>query len=332
MSFRHARSALSEEFAAIRNPRTRPRCRTHHRLQHPTGARSGRVLAIGVVPLIVVRSSAETDSELVPLAGSFALTAICTAVVAWLTANVPSGVIVMVLYRTSPRAASQLVVRTMVESFYRIEDLTGRIALLAVVAGLLSLAFGLPNRQGEDRANSVLDDLLIAQLACLVVALSVAFVAESIPVLATLSMTSRCCSLGRGHCSSPHWGGHGHGDRPVRDDPDARDPGGTTATTLPFYVTPRQQLIDELLPLVGAVVGRLGPLPLIVGPRLYMAWRQHGLVHMKVFLAMTRAQTSRNATVPACTHRRSAQPTAAGIEPCSTAGRTARGLVHSWSA
>ena len=78
---------------------------------------------------------------LVPLAGSFALTAICTAVVAWLTANVLSGVIVMVLYRTSPRAASQLVVRTMVESFYRVEDLTGRIALLAIVAGLLSLAY-----------------------------------------------------------------------------------------------------------------------------------------------------------------------------------------------
>jgi hypothetical protein len=104
------------------------------------------VLAIGVVPLIVVRSSADTDSVLVPLAGSFALTAICTAVVAWLTANVLSGVVVMVLYRTSPRAASQLVVRTMVESFYRIEDLTGRIALLAVVAGLLSMAIGLPNR------------------------------------------------------------------------------------------------------------------------------------------------------------------------------------------
>lgn len=88
------------------------------------------------------------------LSGELALTAICTAVVAWLTANVSSGVIVMVLYRANPRAASQLVVRTMVESFYRIEDVTGRIALLAVVAGLLSVAIGLPNRQGEERANA----------------------------------------------------------------------------------------------------------------------------------------------------------------------------------
>ena len=68
----------------------------------------------------------------------------------------------------------------MVDSFYRVEDLTGRIALLAIVAGLLSLAIGLPSRQGEDRANTVLDDLLAAQLACLVVALSIAFIAESI--------------------------------------------------------------------------------------------------------------------------------------------------------
>ena len=171
---------MSEEFAAIRN--REPDLDAGHITVFSIPLVLGLVgvLAIGVVPLIVVRSSAETDSVLVPLAGSFALTAICTAVVAWLTANVLSGVIVMVLYRTSPRAASQLVVRTMVESFYRIEDLTGRIALLAVVAGLLSLAFGLPNRQGEDRANSVLDDLLTAQLACLVVALSIAFVAESI--------------------------------------------------------------------------------------------------------------------------------------------------------
>jgi hypothetical protein len=180
MSFRQVRSALSEEFAAIRS--REPDLDAGHItiFSIPLVLGLVGVLAIGVVPLIVVRSSSETDSVLVPLVGSFALTAICTAVVAWLTANVLSGVIVMVLYRTTPRAASQLVVRTMVESFYRVEDLTGRIALLAVVAGLLSLAIGLPNRQGEDRANSVLDDLLTAQLACLVVALSIAFVAESI--------------------------------------------------------------------------------------------------------------------------------------------------------
>ena len=44
---------------------------------------------------------------------------------AWLTADVLFRVVVE--WRstaTSPRAASQLVVRTMVESFYRVEDLT----------------------------------------------------------------------------------------------------------------------------------------------------------------------------------------------------------------
>ena len=180
MAFRHARSALSREFAAIRNREPDVDARQITVFSIPLLLGLVVVFAIGVVPLIVVRYNADTDSVLVPLAGSFALSAICTAVVAWLTANVLSGVIVMVLYRTSPRKASQLVVRTMVDSFYRVEDLTGRIALLAIVAGLLSLAIGLPSRQGEDRANTVLDDLLAAQLACLVVALSIAFIAESI--------------------------------------------------------------------------------------------------------------------------------------------------------
>ena len=79
------------------------------------------MLAIGVVPLIVVRSSARTDSLLVPLAGSLALAAICTAVVAWLTAIVLSGLVVMVLYRTRPKAASRLVLNTVVDSFGRVE-------------------------------------------------------------------------------------------------------------------------------------------------------------------------------------------------------------------
>ena len=285
MAFRHARSALSREFAAIR--KHEPDLDAGHITIFSIQLLLGLVgvLAIGVLPLIVVRSSAETDSVLVPLAGSFALTAICTAVVAWLTANVLSSLIVMVLYRTSPRAASQLVVRTMVESFYRIEDLTGRIALLAVVAGLLSLAIGLPNRQGEDHANSVLDDLLTAQLACLLVALSIAFVVESI----------RCAA-------------------DIVDDQSLllawpwalliASLGWTLATVIgPFETTrmlaillndwlppmvygmPRQQLIDELLPSSARWWVALGPLPLIVGLWAYLAWRQNGLVHMRKFFA-----------------------------------------------
>lgn len=247
------------------------------------------VLAIGAVPLIVVRSSADADSVLVPLAGSFALTAICTAVVAWLTANVLSGVVVMVLYRTNPRAASRLVVRTMVESFYRIEDITGRIALLAVVAGLLSVAIGLPNRQGAERANSVLDDLLTAQVACLVAALSIAFVAESIRCAADivddqsllLAWPWALLIASLGWSLSTVVG-----------------PFETTRILaillndwLPPMVdeTPRQQFIAELLPASARWWAALGPLPLIVGLWAYLARRQNGFVHMSKFLADERS-------------------------------------------
>ena len=138
------------------------------------------VIAIGVLPLIVVSISAESDALLVPLIGSFALAAICTAVVAWLTALVISGVVVMVFYRIGPRAASGLVTRIGLDSFARIEDNTGRIALLTLVGGLIALAFGLPLQTGNESTTTVLDDLLAAQLACLIAALSIAFVAESI--------------------------------------------------------------------------------------------------------------------------------------------------------
>ena len=285
MSLRHVRAVLSEELAAIR--KHEPDLDAGHITVFSIPLLLGLigVLAIGVVPLIVVRSGDETDSVLVPLVGSFALAAICTAVVAWLTANVLSAVIVMVLYRTSPRTASQLVVRTMVDSFYRIEDITGRIALLAVVAGLLSVAFGLPNRQGEDRANSVLDDLLTAQLACLVVALSIAFVAESIRCAADIVDDQSLLLAWPWALLIASFG-------------------WSSATVLgPFETTrmleillndwlppmvhgvPRHQLIDELLPSSARWWAALGPLPLIFGLWAYIAWRQHGLVHMRKFLA-----------------------------------------------
>src|SRR5262245_27471090 len=87
MPFRHARSALSQEFAAIRNRDPDVDASDITVFSIPLLLGLIGVLAIGVVPLILVRSNAETDSVLVPLAGSFALSAICTAVVAWLTAN-----------------------------------------------------------------------------------------------------------------------------------------------------------------------------------------------------------------------------------------------------
>ena len=151
--------------------------------------------------------------------------------------------------------------------------------------GTLSLAIGLPNRQGEDRAHSVLDDLLTAQLACLVVALSIAFVAESIRCAADIvddqslllawPWALLIASLGWSLAT-------------------VVGPFETTRMLaillndwLPpmVYGTPRQQLIDELLPSSARWWAALGPLPLIFGLWAFMAWHQNGLVHMRKFLA-----------------------------------------------
>ena len=108
-----------------------------------------------------------------------------------------SGLVVMVLYRTRPKAASRLVLNTVVDSFGRVED--HRPDRAAGDRGrLLSLAIGLPNRHGDESGATVLDDLLAAQVACLVGALSIAFVAESIRWRPTSSTINRCCWPGRG--------------------------------------------------------------------------------------------------------------------------------------
>lgn len=137
-------------------------------------------LALGAVPLIVVRNSQRDNSELVAVIGSFALVIISAAVVAWLISIVLSGLVVMVLYRTGPRASSRVVIRIVEESFRRINEATSTLTLLALLAGLLSLAFGLPTRSSDELANSVLDDLLAAQVGVLLVTLGFAFIIESI--------------------------------------------------------------------------------------------------------------------------------------------------------
>ncbi len=48
------------------------------------------------------------------------------------------------------------------------------------MGGLVALAFGLPLQTSNESTTTVLDDLLAAQLACLIAALSIAFVAEFI--------------------------------------------------------------------------------------------------------------------------------------------------------
>jgi hypothetical protein len=284
-SLRHVRSVLSAEFAAIRHREPDFDAGDVTNFTIPLLPGLLGVLAIGVLPLIVVRSSTETDALLVALAGSFALTAICTAVMAWVTAIVISGVVVMVLYRTGPRPASRVVVKTIVDSFSRVEETTGRIALLALVAGLLSLAIGLPARQSEEFTNTVLDDLLAAQVACLVVALSVAFVAESIRCAAEIADDQSLllawpwaliiASLGWSLAT-------------------VIGPFETTRmlsillnSWLPSVVNgqPREQIIADLLPASARWWAAFGPLPFIAAIWAFEAWRHHGLVHVRRFLA-----------------------------------------------
>jgi len=243
------------------------------------------IVAVGVVPLIVVTLSADSDALVVPLVGSFALAAVCTGVVAWLTALVISGVVVMAFYRTKPRVASHLVARIGVDSFARIEDNTGRIALLTLVGGLLAMAIGLPLRNSDVSTTTVLDDLLAAQLACLLAALSIAFIAESIRCAADIVddqslMLAWPWALG---IASVGW---------------------SLATIVgPFETTrvitlllngwlppmidgePRAHVIANLLPAGARWWAAFGPLPLIAAIWAYEAWRHDGWVHIRQFLA-----------------------------------------------
>jgi hypothetical protein len=280
-----ARSVLRAEIAAIRrsDPDLDPADLTS--FTFPLLLRLVGVLAVGVVPLVVIRSGTDTDSLLVPLGGSLALTVICAAVVAWLLAIVLSGLVVMVFYRNPPRASSQLVVRTLTESFDRVSDTTSHLMLLALVAGLISLAIGLPTRPGDELANPVLDDLLAAQVAVLLAALGVAFIAESARCAAAIVddqslLLAWPWSLGIA-CLS--W---------------------ILATTIgPFETTrmltillnewlpavvdgiPRAEVIADLVPPGARWWAALGPLPAIVAIWATEAWRRDGFTHMREFLA-----------------------------------------------
>ena len=284
-SLRHVRSVLSAEFAAIRHRDPEIDAGDVTSFTMPLLLGLLGVLAVGLLPLIVVRSSVKADSLLVPLAGSFALAAICTAVVAWLTATVISGVVVMVLYRTSPRAASRQVLDTLFNSFSRVEDTTGRIALLAIVAGLLSLAIGLPDRYSGGSATNVLDDLLAAQVACLGGALSVAVVAESIRCAADIVDDQSLllawpwaliiASLGWSLATI------------VGPFETTRMLSILLTGWLPAVVDgqPRAQFIADLLPASARWWAAFGPLPVIAAIWAFEAWRRGGLVHVREFLA-----------------------------------------------
>ena len=275
---------LSAEVAAIRRRDPDLDAGDITSFTFPLLVRAVGVLAVGLVPLIVIRNGGDTDALLVPLVGSLALAIICTAVVAWLVSIVISGLVVMVLYRTGPRASSQLVVRTLTESFERVSDATSHITLLALVAALISLAIGLPTRRGDELANSVLDDLLTAQIAVLLAALGFAFVAESIRCAADIvddqslmlawpwALLIACLSWMVATIVGPF---------------------ETTRMLtillnewLPAMVdgTPRAQVIADALPSSARWWAAFGPLPIIAAIWAFEAWRRDGFTHVRDFL------------------------------------------------
>lgn len=176
----HARSVLTSEVDEIRRGHLDLDPADLTRFTFPLLVRAVGVLAVGAVPLLVIRSSDETDEVLVPLLGSVALTMISTAVVAWAVAIVFSGLVLVVVYRTPPHAASRLVITSLMTAFRRISDSTTLLVLLALVAGVVALAIGLPSRRDREAAYSMVDDLLAAQIGVLLVALALAFMAEAI--------------------------------------------------------------------------------------------------------------------------------------------------------
>ncbi|WP_326544995.1 hypothetical protein QGN32_14085 [Mycolicibacterium sp. ND9-15] len=176
----HVRSVLSTEWDAVRNRRLDLNPADLTRFTFPLLLGLAGVLAFGALPMVVIRSSATTDDVLVPLLGSLALTAVGTAVMTWLIATVVSGLVLVVVYRTPPATSSRLVIRTVVDSFDRVSDTTARLATLALVAGLVALAIGLPTRDDDELAHSVIEDLLAAQVGALLAALGIAYLAEAV--------------------------------------------------------------------------------------------------------------------------------------------------------
>ena len=176
----YVRSVLSTEWDAVRNRRLDLNPADLTRFTFPLLLGLAGVLAFGALPMVVIRSSATTDDVLVPLLGSLALTAVGTAVMTWLIATVVSGLVLVVVYRTPPATSSRLVIRTVVDSFDRVSDTTARLATLALVAGLVALAIGLPTRDDDELAHSVIEDLLAAQVGALLAALGIAYLAEAV--------------------------------------------------------------------------------------------------------------------------------------------------------
>lgn len=284
MSLGNARSVLRAELVAMRRRNPDLDAGELTLFTVPLLVRAAVVLAIGAVPMLVVRSSSQEDALLVPLIGSLALVIICTAIVAWLTAIVISGLVVMILYRTGPAASSHLVMRVISESFVRVSDATSHFTLLALAAGLVSLSIGLPTRRGDDQANPVIEDLLAAQVGVLLAVMGFAFIAESIRAAADIvddqslmlawpwALIIACASWALATVVGPFE--------------------STRLLTillnewLPAMVddTPRAQVIADLVPPGATWWAALGPLPVIALVWAITAWRHDGFLRLREFL------------------------------------------------
>ncbi|OBJ70734.1 hypothetical protein A5643_10195 [Mycobacterium sp. 1274756.6] len=242
------------------------------------------VLAIGAVPLLVIRSSDATDDVLVPVLGSIALTLICTAVVAWLITIVFSGLVLVVVYRTPPHAASRLVIRTVIDAFRRISDLTALLVTLTLVAGVVALAIGLPSRRDSDAGYSLIDDLLAAQVGVLLAALALSYLAEAARCAAELvdykslllawpwSLGITCAAWVVATTTGPFQS--------------TRLLGRLLADWLPGTVdgVPQRQVIDELLPAGAHWWAAFAAWPLIALIWAVEAHRHNGFQQMREFL------------------------------------------------
>ena len=247
--------------------------------------------AIGVVPLLVVRNGSDDNAELIPILGSLALVLICAAVVSWLLSVVISGLVVMVLYQTRPAASSKLVTRILTESFMRVDDIVSALMLLALLAGLVSLAFGLPIRSGDEQANPVIDDLLTAQVGVFIVTLGIMFIGESIRSAADIvddqslllawpwALLIGCASWVLATVAGPFE--------------------ATRMLTLllhdwlPAYVdgTPRDEVIRGLVPPGARWWVAFGALPVITLIWAYQAWRHEGFGYLRGFVQDEKPET-----------------------------------------